>query len=60
MSAESFEQLVTEGWSHPTEGWDFSWIGSRIQEDPLPWDYTATVIEMAFLTQRSLESAIRS
>lgn len=47
MPAESFEQLVTEGWSHPTEGWDFSWLGSRIQEDPLPWDYTATVVEMA-------------
>jgi hypothetical protein len=46
VPAESFEQLVTEGWSHPTEGWDFSWLGSRIQEDPLPWDYTAIVAEM--------------
>jgi len=42
----TFEALVNEAWTQPTEGWDFSWLGDRHQEDPVPWDYTAMVLEL--------------
>jgi len=34
-----FKQLITEAWSQPFEGWDFSFISSRRQESSLPWNY---------------------
>jgi SAM-dependent methyltransferase len=42
----TFETLVDEAWAQPTEGWDFSWLGNRHKEDPVPWDYTAMVLEL--------------
>jgi SAM-dependent methyltransferase len=37
------DDLLTEATSVPTGGWDFSWLGSRLQSGPLPWDYDALV-----------------
>src|SRR5438128_4446258 len=31
----------------PFVGWDFSWLRGRVDAEPLPWDYTATVVEHA-------------
>src|SRR5438128_10176012 len=31
----------------PFVGWDFSWLRGRVDSQPLPWDYTATVVEHA-------------
>jgi SAM-dependent methyltransferase len=35
----SFEELVAEGESIPTEGWDFSWFAGRATEERPPWGY---------------------
>jgi SAM-dependent methyltransferase len=35
----SFEELVAEGESVPTEGWDFSWFEGRASEERPPWGY---------------------
>jgi SAM-dependent methyltransferase len=38
-----FDDLVADALSHPLVGWDFSWLGGRLQEEPLPWDYPGMV-----------------
>ena len=35
----TFEELVAEGASAPTEGWDFSWFEGRATEERPPWGY---------------------
>jgi SAM-dependent methyltransferase len=35
----SFEELIAEGESVPTEGWDFSWFDGRASEARPPWSY---------------------
>ncbi|OIJ97314.1 methyltransferase type 11 [Streptomyces sp. MUSC 14] len=37
----SFEDLVAEGASVPTEGWDFSWFEGRATEERPSWGYAA-------------------
>ncbi|GAA2446013.1 class I SAM-dependent methyltransferase [Streptomyces glaucus] len=39
----SFEDLVTEGASVPTEGWDFSWFEGRATEARPSWGYARTM-----------------
>src|SRR2546427_3932815 len=39
--------LLDEAERQPFVGWDFSWLRGRLDSQPLPWDYTATVIEHA-------------
>lgn len=36
---QSFDDLVNEGASVPTEGWDFSWFDGRATEERPPWGY---------------------
>lgn len=36
---DEFEDLIEEAERHPTEGWDFSWLGDRLKTGELPWDY---------------------
>ena len=36
---------MTEAAQRPTSGWDFGWLGDRMQTIPLPWDYTAIVVD---------------
>lgn len=46
-SQRSFDDLIAEAESHPTEGWDFSWLGTRFEPSSLPWDFEAMVVEHA-------------
>src|SRR2546425_1275411 len=41
------DALLDEAERQPFVGWDFSWLRGRLDSQPLPWDYTATVIEHA-------------
>lgn len=41
----SFEDLVTEGNSVPTEGWDFSWFEGRAIEQRPSWGYQRLIGE---------------
>ena len=36
----TFEQLLAEGNSEPTEGWDFSWFSGRATEERPSWKYS--------------------
>ena len=40
-----FEQLVVEGDSEPTEGWDFSWFNGRATEGRPSWQYSNALRE---------------
>ena len=39
-----FEELVAEGESEPTEGWDFSWFDGRATEARPSWRYARCVV----------------
>ncbi|GHB69221.1 methyltransferase type 11 [Streptomyces viridiviolaceus] len=39
----TFEDLVAEGASVPTEGWDFSWFEGRASEDRPSWGYARSM-----------------
>jgi SAM-dependent methyltransferase len=41
------DALLDEAKRQPFVGWDFSWLRGRLDSQPLPWDYTATVVEHA-------------
>jgi SAM-dependent methyltransferase len=36
-------ELLLEAATRPVEGWDFSWLGSRLATRPLPWDFRSIV-----------------
>jgi SAM-dependent methyltransferase len=50
-----FDGLVEEASRHPTTGWDFAWLGERMNTTPLPWDFTRLVAERASSAQRMLD-----
>ena len=41
------DSLLDEAERRPFVGWDFSWLEGRLDSQPLPWDYTATVVRHA-------------
>jgi len=41
------DALLDEAERQPFVGWDFSWLRGRLDSQPLPWDYTASVVEHA-------------
>ncbi|MEV6960156.1 methyltransferase domain-containing protein [Streptomyces sp. NPDC051207] len=43
MNGRSFEELVAEGVSVPTEGWDFSWFEGRATEARPSWGYARSL-----------------
>jgi SAM-dependent methyltransferase len=43
----SVDELLAEAERQAFTGWDFSWLKGRIVADPLPWDYTGTVVTHA-------------
>lgn len=43
--SESFDELIAEGESEPTEGWDFSWFDGRATEERPPWGYARLVAD---------------
>jgi SAM-dependent methyltransferase len=40
MFTAHFEQLLAEGETEPTEGWDFSWFSGRATEERPSWKYS--------------------
>jgi SAM-dependent methyltransferase len=36
-------ELLEEAQTHPIGGWDFSWLGDRMETKPLPWDFADLV-----------------
>jgi SAM-dependent methyltransferase len=45
--SSDLERLIAEAEAQPVTGWDFSWLGDRMQIAPLPWDFSAIVAERA-------------
>jgi len=50
-----FEELVAEGDSAPTEGWDFSWFHGRATEERPPWGYARLAAEALGRAHASLD-----
>ncbi len=40
-----FDDLIRQAQAQELIGWDFSWLHARTEEDPLPWDYHALVLD---------------
>ena len=45
--ADRVDTLLLEVERQPFEGWNFDWLAGRLDSDPLPWNYTAAVLERA-------------
>ena len=43
MRVDSLSELLEEALTHPVGGWDFSWLGDRMETKPLPWDFSNLV-----------------
>lgn len=41
------DALLDEAERQPFVGWDFSWLRGRLESQPLPWDYTSSVVAQA-------------
>ena len=46
MTPPTLEALLAEAEARPFTGWDFSWLGDRMQIER-PWDYTRLVSDLA-------------
>ena len=44
---DSASELLEEAQTHPVGGWDFSWLGDRMNTKPLPWDFANLVDRLA-------------
>lgn len=44
---DSLSVLLEEAATHPVGGWDFSWLGDRMETQPLPWDFAEVVGRLA-------------
>lgn len=44
---DRIDQLLDEAEQQPFVGWDFSWLRGRLESEPLPWDYTGSVVQQA-------------
>ncbi|TMG16417.1 MAG: SAM-dependent methyltransferase, partial [Chloroflexi bacterium] len=44
---DRIDAMLDQAERQPFVGWDFSWLRGRVDSQPLPWDYTATVVEHA-------------
>lgn len=44
---DRIDALLGEADRRPFRGWDFSWLRGRLDSEPLPWDYTASVLARA-------------
>jgi len=47
LDADCFKELLREAEEHPVGGWDFSWLGDRLINHPLSWDYEAMLTDHA-------------
>ena len=44
---DSLSELLEEAETHPVSGWDFSWLGDRMESKPLPWEFADVVDRLA-------------
>lgn len=51
----TFEELLREGESVPTEGWDFSWFAGRATEERPPWGYAKSLARRMAVAQAGLD-----
>lgn len=54
-SGRSFDELVDEAVSESIEGWDFSFLRGRTEEQPLPWDYQELARDLVAGAHRVLD-----
>jgi SAM-dependent methyltransferase len=47
VSVDSISELLEEAETQPVCGWDFSWLGDRMETKPLPWDFDEVVEGLA-------------
>jgi SAM-dependent methyltransferase len=51
----SFDELVDEALSEPIEGWDFSFLRGRTEEQPIPWSYQDIARSLVAQARRVLD-----
>jgi SAM-dependent methyltransferase len=51
----TFEELIEEGQSVPTEGWDFSWFRGRATEERPSWGYSTLLAEHMAAAEAALD-----
>jgi len=51
----SFDELVDEAVSEPIEGWDFSFLRGRTEEQPIPWSYQDIARSLVAQARRVLD-----
>jgi hypothetical protein len=54
-SAASFDDLVAEGASVATEGWDFSWLEGRATEERPTWGYSRMLVDRLGVASAALD-----
>lgn len=47
MRPHVLDELLAEAAAQPFTGWDFSWLDGRMHVEPLPWDFTEILRELA-------------
>jgi SAM-dependent methyltransferase len=52
---KSYDELVDEATSAPVEGWDFSFLHGRIEDEPLPWSYPELATNLITGARRVLD-----
>ena len=53
--SRSFDDLVAEGASVPTEGWDFSWFEGRATEERPTWGYARMLVDRLSVADAALD-----
>ena len=53
--ASAIDDLISEAFDAPIQGWDFSWLDGRGEETRPSWDYSAIVREAAASSSRLLD-----
>jgi SAM-dependent methyltransferase len=54
-TSRSFDALVAEGASAPTEGWDFSWFEGRATEERPTWGYARMLVDRLSAAHSALD-----
>jgi SAM-dependent methyltransferase len=54
-TSRSFDDLVAEGASVPTEGWDFSWLDGRATEERPTWGYARMLVDRLGVAHAALD-----
>lgn len=52
---KAFDELVDDAAAAPVEGWDFSFLHGRIDDEPLPWSYPELAAALIARSRRVLD-----